>query len=944
MINSFGSFIRPKVSAAICCHPFSSNATEDSLRQESAYAQQSARWFGRKPSIALWATLALICVGFILNPTSAQDKSGPGGFSTFGALDLLTVGPSVEFRAEYELSDDKTGTISVTATLGPDYHIFSTTQPEGGTGLPTIIKLQGSTAELTSEFKPDRKPEIHKTEYSDVPLEEFYGSVTWTAPFKLNKDLPSDGELELKVEGQVCSRSCELVEEVVLAKPASLVTAEAPPTPTNADAGAGADAEKGSGDGTENGTDEAPPGMAALQAAPSKDTSNKSASPDATRSAPPSKSSGLFSKSTLSLPNRSANSSTIPQSNGEISLRVENTHAVWSAQVVPSSLQPGESGILMLSANCDPGYHVYKFVPGDDETTFRTLIVVTEKSGIEFGTPQTDSRLITDSYLDEVQYYGGNVVWKIPFQVPKSSEASPSVPFAVEVGFLTCNEGSCDEPTAVKFSGTLAVGESGDAVAAPLNVSQVKYNEVADHPALTSWIDGDVAMPNIDTLAAVAPNLATDSSTAETDGPETAGGTDSPLQSLTPFHVLAALTGGFILNFMPCVLPVIGLKVMSFMEQGGNSRGRVVGLNLAYVGGILAVMLALALLTVGAKLFSDNAFGWGEQFTVLEFKVALACLVFAMALSFLGVWEIPIPGFATTSKSGELMEKEGPLGAFLKGILTTILATPCSGPLLGSLFGLSLVLSPISVIMLYLLVGIGMGSPFLVLCIWPGFMKFLPKPGAWMETLKQALAFPLLFTVVFFVASITNEYRIATLILLMVVWFACWLIGRVPAYAERSKIRTAWISSLAVIGLGAVISFAYFGPTDSELKWVPYNETELAKFRSEGKTIMLDFTANWCLTCQVNTRVAIDKESVAELVAENDVVPMLADWTDRSDEIRDKLEELQSNSIPLLVIYPPDPSAKPILLRDLITESQVLEALEQAGPSQSKSLFTSTIY
>ena len=364
-------------------------------------------------------------------------------------------------------------------------------------------------------------------------------------------------------------------------------------------------------------------------------------------------------------------------------------------------------------------------------------------------------------------------------------------------------------------------------------------------------------------------------------------------------------------------------------------------LNLAVVGGILAVMLILALATVTAKLIWGTTVGWGEQFTVLQFKVALAGLVFAMALSFLGVWEIPIPGFATSSKSGELMEQEGHWGAFIKGILTTVLATPCSGPLLGALFGLSLVLAPLNVILLYLVVGIGMSLPYLALCVYPGFIKMLPKPGAWMDTLKQALAFPLLLTAVFFVTSIDEGHRIATLIFLIVVWFACWLIGRVPAYAEKRQVRTAWGFGLATIAAGAFVSFAYFGPINSELPWVPFNSAKLAQLRSEGKTVMIDFTANWCLNCQINTRVAIERARVAALVEQNDVVPMLAYWTEPSKEIKAKLDELQSASIPLMVVYPADPGAEPIELRDLISESDVLKALKAAGPSLPKAQLTS---
>lgn len=599
-------------------------------------------------------------------------------------------------------------------------------------------------------------------------------------------------------------------------------------------------------------------------------------------------------------------------------LRVENTQATWSAQLQPANVAPGGTAILSLTADTDPGYHVYTFIADATETSYRTLIVAQTKSGLKFGEPRTDASVTHDNRLDEpIPYHAGAVTWKIPIRVP--STASPGeYPIELLVGFMTCNERACSPQSGLTVAGNLVVAAESESSSAnqtlALGLAEVDFRDVVDRQSLISWIDTP------------------------------AGAIDDPLRpagGLELWMVFAGLAGGFILNFMPCVLPVIGLKLMSFVNQSGSNHSRVVMLNLAYVGGILAVMLGLALVTVLAKVIWGSAFGWGEQFTVLEFKVVLAALVFAMALSFLGVWEIPIPGFAMSSKSGELMEKEGPWGAFLKGILTTVLATPCSGPLLGSLFGLSLTLSAFNVILLYMIVGLGMSLPYLALCLSPGLIKLLPKPGAWMETLKQALAFPLLLTVVFFVASIDTDHRIATLILLIVVWFACWLIGRVPAYAERARLRAAWLTGIATIAVGAFVSFSFFGPITSELKWIPYNEVQLSQLRQEGKTVMIDFTANWCINCQINTRVAIDKKRVAELVAENDVVPMLADWTGRSEEIRQKLEDLQSNSIPLLAIFPPDPAAEPILLRDLLTESQVVEALKQAGPSRGKSKLTS---
>ncbi len=783
---------------------------------------------GIKSGRRWWITsLAMVWVVFGQS-ILAQDKFGGGGFDSFDGLGLPTVvSDPMEFTTTYQLEKGGlVGRLIVEATIADGYHAYSTTQPKGVGPYPTAITVKHDTLKSVGAFQPDRDPKIGYDEvaYPGLKLEEFYGSVTWTAPIELSTGAdPSKVNLAVAISALVCKEACQPVD-------------------------------------------------AELEA----------------------KFDGFYAP-----PKRSD------------SLRVENTHAVWTAKLVPQRVKPGDTAVIEITSNTDVGYHVYEAVPGDEETNFRTLIVPARKSGLKFGEPVTEAEVVTDSVLDYVKYYKGDVTWKIPVQVPADVEAGTKA-IEIQVGFLTCNEGSCDEPSALLVSGNLEVGSSSSTDSLPLGLTVAKYRDVVEQYSLA-----------LESAEPAAPPAVVDA-----DAPD-----DEPVQGLSVWHVLAGLAGGFILNFMPCVLPVIGLKVMSFMTQAGNSRSRIIGLNLAYVGGILAVMLILALVTVAAKMVWGNAFGWGEQFTHLEFKVVLACLVFAMALSFLGVWEIPIPGFATSTRSGELMDKEGPMGAFLKGVLTTVLATPCSGPLLGSLFGLSLVLSPLSVILLYCIVGLGMGMPFLLLCIWPDFVKRLPKPGAWMETLKQALAFPLLLTAVFFVASIDNAHRIATLVLLIVVWFACWLIGKAPAY-DRKKVFVSWAFGIATVGLGAFVSFATFGPLKSDLDWIPYSEPALAKYRAEGRTVMLDFTANWCLNCQINTRVAIDKENVARLVDQNEVITMLADWTDRSDEIRSKLDELQSNSIPLLAIYPPDPQAPPILLRDLLTESDVIEALEEAGPSQ----------
>jgi suppressor for copper-sensitivity B len=792
----------------------------------------------------VWLSLFTCLACFTSVPLTALGQSkAKSSSSPFGGIGLpnFAAGPTGQnatFEAKYELeSSGELGRLYITATIAEGWHVYSTTQPDGGP-LKTKIELLTEGVERSGPFVPDHAPHISSNEvWPGLPIEEHHGVVTWTAPFKVLKSIDTEAtKLELSVDTQVCTDggSCIPMSEKLTAKYAGSYVREVRPE----------------------------------------------------------------------------------------TFRVDGTQATWSAQISPAELKPGGLGVLSLKAKLDEEYHLYPFL--DEETEYRTVIVATQKSGLRFGAPQTKAELLWDKRLETpIAYHDGDVTWQIPIKIPDTAQAG-TYPLELQVGFVTCNERACSARSAISVQGEVnvspeaAAAPSADSAVTPLSFAKLPYLTVVDRPSLTDWIDqGGSEVPTKVSAAGGA--------------------------GLEMWMVFAALAGGFILNFMPCVLPVIGLKLMSFVNQSGSSHAKVISLNLSYVVGILSVMLVLALANVIAKTAGD-AFGWGQQFTRLEFQVPMAVLIFAMALSFLGVWEIPIPGFATSNKSGKLMEQEGLTGAFFKGILTTLLATPCSGPFLGTLFGLTLTLSITSIVLLYLLVGVGLGLPYLAICFYPQAIKLLPKPGAWMDTLKQVLAFPLLLTVVYFIAMIAPDYRVATLTLLIVVWFACWMIGRVPAYAEAYRIRSVWLTGVGICVAGTVLSFMLLGPVKHDVPWIPYNEAALAQHRSEGKTVMIEFTARWCLTCQSNMKFAIDRPRVANLVDENGVVPLLADWSEPSDEIFSKIKELNSLSIPLLAIYPADPTLEPIILRDAITETQLLEALKAAGPSQSKTKLTGVVH
>jgi len=481
------------------------------------------------------------------------------------------------------------------------------------------------------------------------------------------------------------------------------------------------------------------------------------------------------------------------------------------------------------------------------------------------------------------------------------------------VGYQTCRENACDPPFAVRIRGLLP--DDGDPT---LHFSSARYAEVAAAAA-------PISLPGTSTATAVEP-------------PGPAGPGFSATALSLPVALAMGLAGGLILNLMPCVLPVLGLKLMAFAQQSGRARREVFEMNLWYVAGLFAVFFVLATASVAANVgLGASNLAWGEQFTSTKFNIVMASIVFAFALSFLGVWEIPIPGFIG-ERAGHVQSKEGPLGAFLKGVLSTVLATPCSGPFLGPVFGYTLSQPTSVTYAVFASIATGMALPYLLVGVFPSLIRFLPKPGAWMETVKEVMGFVMLGTVVFLFTFLEDDYLVPTLGLLFSIWAGCWWIGRGQTLAPTTPKTGRWIQAAGIAAALGGLSFSLLAPVESLIPWEPFSRARLASLREEGSTVLVDFSADWCMTCKLNLATAIETDAVKELLEENRVVPLLADWTEESAEIKMMLESLQSRSIPLLAIYPGcrpgEPMREPIVLRDLLTESQVLEAIREAGPSR----------
>lgn len=594
-----------------------------------------------------------------------------------------------------------------------------------------------------------------------------------------------------------------------------------------------------------------------------------------------------------------------PAAAGTGAYHPESSKLALSGHFEPKTAVPGGKVRLVLTATPDPGWHVYAYEPEDNSAIAEpTLIVLTgmddwKTSSVKASSdPKTKPAIRPD--LPPERYHDEPVTWTIDISVPKDAQKGERIVTGM-IGYQTCTDKKCLKPTAASFRATLPIGDAEAPGQIPLEFNEAKYADVAQ------WAKDVGDAP----VAAVSPTRKID------------------WAMLWPMLGFAAL-GGMILNLMPCVLPVLGLKLLSFARQGGQSRGQVVLLNLAYTAGLLTVFLALATLVAFANL------GWGEQFTRLWFRVSLTALVFVMALSFLGVWQLPIPGFATSEAASELQHKEGLQGAFFKGLFTTLIATPCSGPFLGAVFGLTLELPPLGTFLIFTAAGLGMAAPYLVVGMFPGMSRLIPKPGAWMETFERILGFVMLAAAVFQFASVGRDYATATLLFMVALAFACWLIGRVPEYADKWRIFNTWLIGGSFAAIVGVLSFNFLGPPNAneELPWQPFSPVTLAQLQSEGKTVLIDFTADWCPTCQYNGKFAINTYKVHEAVKQHDIVPLLADWTNESPEIKSHLASLKQAAIPVLAIYPAGRPEDVIVLDGILTEGKVLEALEQAGPSK----------
>mgnify|MGYP006081313647 FL=1 len=409
-----------------------------------------------------------------------------------------------------------------------------------------------------------------------------------------------------------------------------------------------------------------------------------------------------------------------------------------------------------------------------------------------------------------------------------------------------------------------------------------------------------------------------------------------------PGILALAFLGGLILNIMPCVLPVLSLKVFSLLKHAGQTRSDALRHGLAYTAGVVLSFIALAGALFILRAFGERI-GWGFQLQSPGFVVVLSAVFFLFGLNLMGVFEL---GGRLVGADNKVARRKDVLGSFGMGVLAAVVGAPCMGPLVAGVSGLAVQANVATGLLTFGMMGLGLSSPFLVLSVFPKLVAFLPKPGLWMESFKQGMGFLLMAAVVFLALVVGRQGGVDGIFILLVVILlssvAAWIFGRWGA-AARSR-RSQWIARLLALfligaslfyGVGSIKeAYLDYGNqetiADSSGQWGAWSSERVDELLAEGRPVFVDFTATWCLICQVNKKVALRTDATESLFTKKGIVAMEADWTRYDSDITDALEEFGRSGVPLYLLYTPDGAVT--VLPQSLTNGIVRDAVEKALP------------
>ncbi len=525
-------------------------------------------------------------------------------------------------------------------------------------------------------------------------------------------------------------------------------------------------------------------------------------------------------------------------------------------------VRPGDRFEVGVRLTIAPGAHIQSHTPLD-KGLVATDLFLGGPDVIDLGRPVFPSGKIREFLGTKVSEYAGQVVIRVPGRATADLEPGKIHVDGVLVVQVCLEGGACLPPQYIAVDVSLVAAGTGASI----------------QPANAEWFG--------------SPPEPTARQTASLDSSPTDPATHEDKSTGLGLLLLLALAGGLVLNVMPCVLPVISIKILSFVQQAGEEPRRVLILGMSFVLGMLVFFLGLGVLAMFVRVGP----GWLLQRP--EGVIVLTAVIFGFALSLFGVFEVRLPGGAA-AQLGQAATREGPVGAFAKGFLTTILGTSCTAPFLSYAWAGALTVGPAARLMIFAAMGVGMSFPYMVLSAKPAWMKFLPRPGPWMDGFKQFMGFLLVATVLWLLwvlaGHVGAEGVVLTLVFLTILSLGLWVVGRVPLNAGPVRSWVTYAAAVAIVLMGAVglhpqLRGLTMTETDSatapanpaaltalsfaeSIPWQTYRPGLAEETAALGKVVYVDYTARWCLTCQSNKRLVLETPAVRDAMQRLGVVPI----------------------------------------------------------------------
>ncbi|MBS2008155.1 MAG: thioredoxin family protein [Cyanobacteria bacterium SZAS TMP-1] len=571
----------------------------------------------------------------------------------------------------------------------------------------------------------------------------------------------------------------------------------------------------------------------------------------------------------------------------------------------------------------EPGWHTYYKDPGDSGMPTKLTWDLPEgfTSGpIIWPKPHksVDAGIVAYGYSDSVLHV-------TEITAPANLKVGDKVTLKVNVKYLVCKDVCMPGKAALEITLPVVAAAEKSPDAALFDEVGTGFND----PVSTLTLGGEAG---------------------PTTGPATASATSSTAGAATPATpstdvmgaLLFAFFGGVILNVMPCVLPVIAIKVLSLLEQAKEEPAKIKLLGLIFSAGIISSFMVLATVVILVKA-GGQAVGWGFQFQYPGFVLIMCSIILIMALSLFGMFYVNVQASGTID---QLARQEGLVGTFFKGVLATILSTPCTAPFLGVALGFAFSQSAGVIALIFFTIALGMASPYLLLTINPAWIKFIPKPGDWMDKFKQSMGFLMLFTVVWLDTYVLASQVSADVLVLLNIWlvglaFCAWIVANFSDLTSSKSRRLKVLASagacfmlfsyICIFAQPAVMAALTPGSKVVDDGWKPYSPEALTAALAQKRPVFLDFTAAWCLTCKVNEKTVISTAAVRDKIKALNVVTLKADWTKQDPDITKLLNQFNRSGVPLYVIYPVSHQDKPIVLPEVITQELVLKSLDEAS-------------